>query len=77
MPALVAIYSKEKKIAGLKWQQIWLPVCDCHVPTSQQAKKVMSDSVGLVDFATRLVIFALNVPNGVLFFRHIQITEGL
>ena len=76
MATLVAIYSKEKKIGGLKWQQIWLPVCDCHVP-SQQAKKVVFDSPGLVDFATRLVIFALNLPDGVLFFRHIQITEGL
>ena len=45
MAALVAIYSKEEKIGGLKWQQIWLPVCDCHVP-SQQAKKVVSDSPG-------------------------------
>ena len=38
----------------------------------------MSDSLGLVDFATGLVIFALNLPNGqVLFFGEIQITEGL
>ena len=76
MAALVAIYSNEKKIGGLKQQQIWLPACDCHVP-SQQAKKVVSDSPGLVDFATRLVIFVLNLPNRVLFFRQIQITEGL
>ena len=38
----------------------------------------MSDSLGLVDFAMGLVIFALNLPNGqVLFFGEIQITEGL
>ena len=38
----------------------------------------MSDSPGLVDFAIGLGIFVLNLPNGqVLFFREIQITEGL
>ena len=36
----------------------------------QRAKKVVSDSLGLVDFAIGLVIFALNLPHGqVLFFR--------
>ena len=35
----------------------------------QRAKKVVSDSQGLVDFAIVLVIFALNLPNRqVLFF---------
>ena len=35
----------------------------------QCAKKVVSDSPGHVDFATGLVIFVLNLPNGqVLFF---------
>ena len=35
----------------------------------QRAKKVVSDSPGLVDFATALVIFVLNLPDGqVLFF---------
>ena len=35
----------------------------------QRAKKVVSDSSGLVDFAFRLVIFVLNLPDGqVLFF---------
>ena len=45
----------------------------------QRAKKVVSDSLGLVDFAIGLVIFVLNLPNGqVLFFLGggIQITEG-
>ena len=33
------------------------------------AKKVMSDSPGLVDFAIGLVIFVVNLPDGqVLFF---------
>ena len=40
----------------------------------QRAKKAVSDSPGLVDFATRLVIFVLNLPDGqVLFFEE----EGL
>ena len=35
----------------------------------QHAKKVMSDSPGLVDFAIGLVIFVLDLPDGqVLFF---------
>ena len=46
--------------------------------TLQRAKKVMSNSPGLVDFAIGLVIFVLNLPNGqVLFLGKIQITEGL
>ena len=44
----------------------------------QCAKKVVSDSPGLVDFALGLVIFVLNLPDGqALFLREIQITEGL
>ena len=44
----------------------------------QHAKKVVSDSPGLVDFAIGLVIFVLNLPDGqVLFFGEIPITEGL
>ena len=44
----------------------------------QRARKVVSDNPGLVDFAIRLVIFVLNLPDGqVLFFGEIQITEGL
>ena len=30
----------------------------------QRAKKVVSDSPGLVDFAVGLVIFVLNLPDG-------------
>ena len=45
---------------------------------TQRAKKVVSDTLGLVDFAIRLVFFVLNLPDGqVLFFGEIQITEGL
>ena len=45
---------------------------------TQHAKKVVSDSPGLVDFAIGLVIFVLNLPDGqVLFFGEIQITEEL
>ena len=45
---------------------------------TQHAKKVMSDSLGLVDFAIVLVIFVLYLPDGqVLFFGEIEITEGL
>ena len=44
----------------------------------QRAKKVVSDRLGLVDFAIGLLIFVLNLPDGqVLFFGEIQITEGL
>ena len=44
----------------------------------QRAKKVVSDSLGLVDFAIALVFFVLNLPDGqVLLFEEIQITEGL
>ena len=51
-------------------------VC-CHL-LYQRAKKVVSDSPGLVDFAVGLVIFVLNLPDGqVLFWGEIQITEGL
>ena len=45
---------------------------------SQRAKKVVSDSLGLVDFTTGLVIFVLNLTDEqVLFFDEIQITDGL
>ena len=50
----------------------------CTVVPQQRAKKVVSDSPWLVDFAIRLVIFVLNLPDGqVPFFGEIQITEGL
>ena len=45
---------------------------------SQCARKVVSNSPGLVDFAIDLVIIVLNLPNRqVLFFGEIQLTEGL
>ena len=35
---------------------------------SQRAKKVVSDNLGLVDFAIGLVIFVLNLPDGQVLF---------
>ena len=44
----------------------------------QRAKKVVSDSPGLVDFAIGLVNSVLNLPDGqVKIFRRIKITEVL
>ena len=44
----------------------------------QRAKKVVSDSAGLVDFATGLVNSVFNLPNGqLIFFLEIRITEEL
>ena len=44
----------------------------------QCAKKVVSNSPGLVDFAIKLEIFVFNLPDGQeLFFGEIQITVGL
>ena len=46
--------------------------------SKQRAKKVLSDSTGLVNLAVGLVTFVLNLPDGqVLFWGEIQITEGL
>ena len=46
--------------------------------SKQRAKKVLSDSPGLVDLAVGLVTFVLNLPDGqVLFLGEIQITAGL
>ena len=62
----------------LKWRRPRKLVPSYDTNFSQCAKKVMSDSLGLVDFAIGLVIFVLNLPDGqVLFFGEIQITEGL
>ena len=48
----------------------------CHI--FQSAKKVMSDSPGLVDFAIVLVIFVLTYPTVKChFLGEIQTTEGL
>ena len=44
----------------------------------QRAKKVVSDSLGLVDFAIGPVNSVSNLPDGqVIFFGGIQITEEL
>ena len=40
---------------------------------TQRAKKVVSDSPGLVDFAIGLVNFVFNLPNGqVMFFEEFE-----
>ena len=45
---------------------------------NQRAKKVVSDSLGLVDFAIGLVNFVLNLPDGLVkYFWEIQIMEEL
>ena len=45
---------------------------------TQRARKVVSDSLDLVDFAIGLVISILNLPDGqTKFFWGIQITEEL
>ena len=45
---------------------------------SKRAKKVVSDSPELVDFAIGLVNYVLNLPDGqVKIFRRIKITEVL
>ena len=44
----------------------------------QRAKKVVSDSAGLVDFAIGLVNSVFHLPNGqLIFFLEIRITEEL
>ena len=44
----------------------------------EHAKKVVSDSPGLADFAIGLVNSVFNLPDGqVVFFGEIQIAEGL
>lgn len=46
--------------------------------TRQRAKRVVSDSLGLVDFAIGLVNYVLNLTDGqVKIFRRIKITEVL
>ena len=43
----------------------------------QHAKKVVSDSPGLVDFAIGLVNFVLNLPNGqVKFFEEFKLQKN-
>ena len=47
------------------YQKLKLPVINGMLPLRiQRAKKVVSDSLGLVDFAIGLVNSVLNLPNG-------------
>ena len=49
-----------------------------YIISSQRARKVVSDSPGLVDFAIGLVNSVLNVPDGQgKIFRRIKITKVL
>ena len=44
-------------------------LCSCHATLSRQrAKKVLSDSPGLVDFAIGLVNSVFNLPDGLVMF---------
>ena len=59
------------------WQEtVLLQVVPYHLNVNQRAKKVVSDSPGLVDFAIGLVNSVLNLPDGqVKIFRIIKITK--
>ena len=52
----------------LVFGELYNVICCLFDVCSQLAKKVMSDSPGLVDFAIWLVIFVLNLLNGQVFF---------
>ena len=73
-----ALIKREKFDADHTWGLLFTDVSCCSTYLMQCAKKVVSDSPGIVDFAIALAIFVLNLPDGqVLFFGEIQITEGL
>ena len=75
------------KISSKRWSEliksaefISYTIQDLHkkAMTNQGAKKVVSDSPGLVDFAIGLVNSVLNLPDGqAKIFRRIQITKVL
>ena len=73
-----ALIKREKFDADHTWGLLFTDVSCCSTYLMQCAKKVVSDSPGIVDFAIGLAIFVLNLADGqVLFFGEIQITEGL
>ena len=73
-----ALIKREKFDADHTWGLLFTDVSCYSTYLLQYAKKVVSDSPGIVDFAIGLAIFVLNFPDGqVLFFGEIQITEGL
>ena len=73
-----ALIKREKFDADHTWGLLFTDVSCCSTYLMQCAKKVVSNSPGIVDFAIGLAIFVLNFPDGqVLFFGEIQITEGL
>ena len=68
----IYIYMKRKEVS------LYQPQPNIRSKTmTQRAKKVVSDSTGLMDFAIGLVIFFNLPPRQVLFLGEIQITEGL
>ena len=80
-------YHNLESILSAKYHSMDI-LCGCHLlaphirgagnMTPQCAKKVVSNTPGVVDFGIGLVIVVLNLPNGQeLFFWEIQITEGL
>ena len=60
----------------LRQETVLLQVVPYHLNVNQRAKKVVSDSPGLVDFVIGLVNSVLNLPDGqVKIFRRIKITK--
>ena len=72
------IVVEENVLARLHSRNVGLRYFLDFVVPHQRAKKVVSDSPGLVDFATGLVNSVLNLPEGqVKIFRRIKITKVL
>ena len=72
------LIKREKFDADHTWGLLFTDVSCWSTYLLQRAKKVVSDSPGIVDFAIGLAIFVFNLPDGqALFFGKIQITEGL
>ena len=72
------LIKREKFDADHTWGFLFTDVSCWSTYLLQRAKKVVSDSPGIVDFAIGLAIFVFNLSDGqALFFGKIQITEGL
>ena len=62
----------------LRQETVLLQVVPYHLNVNQRAKKVVSDSPGLVDFVIGLVNSVLNLPEGQgKIFRRIKMTKVL
>ena len=56
---------------------VYNPVFSPPINQPERAKKVVSDSPGLVDFGIRLVNFVINLPNGqVKFFEEFKLQKN-